>query len=312
VRTGDAAFPDITEYPSHNACLKCHHEQFFNGRPPAICTICHVNPTPRNSARQPFANPVETFEKSAKGRVAQSDFRVYFPHENHSDVVGGNTAGKNGTQAAHARPQDANCAVCHSLAQPQGDADQEFLTPPPANWGDNFWLKKGTFQTAPRGHKTCFECHYSTGDIINPPPSECAACHRLAPARPVTPDFNAKLAAQIKIPDRATLASWRERDSSGTFRHEIHSETKCAACHNTAKMNTADLSTLKVPIMSCGGEGCHITPTTDDGGALNYELDQRQADAKFQCAKCHLSLAGKPVPASHTNAVAAYKAKKSS
>jgi len=28
VRAGDAAFPDITDYPKHQSCLKCHKQQF--------------------------------------------------------------------------------------------------------------------------------------------------------------------------------------------------------------------------------------------------------------------------------------------
>jgi hypothetical protein len=48
--------------------------------------------------------------------------------------------------------------------------------------------------------------------------------------------------------------------------------------------------------------GCHITPTLDEGGALNFELDRRKADATFRCEKCHIALAAAPVPASHTSA----------
>src|SRR6185369_9131277 len=29
VRKGDAAFPDVTEFPEHTACLNCHRPQFF-------------------------------------------------------------------------------------------------------------------------------------------------------------------------------------------------------------------------------------------------------------------------------------------
>src|SRR5216684_7852012 len=45
VRKGDAAFPDVSDFPEHAACLTCHREQFFaRERPaPAICSNCHVN-----------------------------------------------------------------------------------------------------------------------------------------------------------------------------------------------------------------------------------------------------------------------------
>jgi len=50
-------------------------------------------------------------------------------------------------------------------------------------------------------------------------------------------------------------------------------------------------------------EGCHITATTDDGGILNYEMDQRKANAQFVCVKCHIVYGSRPVPASHPAAV---------
>jgi cytochrome c len=57
-----------------------------------------------------------------------------------------------------------------------------------------------------------------------------------------------------------------------------------------------------VPVKSCGGaEGCHVTATTDDGGILNYEIDQRKANERFVCVKCHLAFGAKPVPVSHVN-----------
>ena len=309
VRQGEAAFPDITEYPTHESCLQCHHEQFFNGRPPAICSICHVSPSPRNSARQPFPNPVEIFEKSAKGRSATSDFRVGFSHQKHADALGQNSSLRGATAAAHARPQESTCATCHKLYQPEGDSGKEFVVEPPASNGENFWLKKGAFQTAPRSHQTCFECHTKGGADIPPYANNCAACHKLSPAATEALDFDPKIASKMSNDDRIMLYRWRRRDSSGTFRHEIHSETKCTACHSLAKMDTADVRTLKIPVMSCGGEGCHVTATTDEGGALNYEIDQRAADAKFQCAKCHLTLGKKPVPPSHTAAITALKGK---
>jgi len=69
-------------------------------------------------------------------------------------------------------------------------------------------------------------------------------------------------------------------------------------------MNTADVKTLKVAVKSCGGaEGCHVTATADDGGILNYEVDQRKAKPSFACVKCHLVYGTKPTPASHIEAI---------
>jgi hypothetical protein len=69
-------------------------------------------------------------------------------------------------------------------------------------------------------------------------------------------------------------------------------------------MNTVDVRSLKVPVNSCGGgEGCHVTATADDGGILNYEIDQRKTNANFACVKCHIAFCNKPLPASHVDAI---------
>ena len=69
-------------------------------------------------------------------------------------------------------------------------------------------------------------------------------------------------------------------------------------------MNTADVTTLKVSVKSCGGaEGCHVTATADDGGILNYEIDQRKTDQNFACVKCHVVFGTKPTPASHAEVI---------
>jgi hypothetical protein len=101
VRKGDEAFPDVTDYPGHASCLGCHRQQFFSGARPAICSVCHTNPSPRDSARHPFASVGETYDLSAKGKGTASQFAVDFPHDKHKDLF-------------------ENCAVCHQTYQPQG------------------------------------------------------------------------------------------------------------------------------------------------------------------------------------------------
>jgi hypothetical protein len=185
---------------------------------------------------------------------------------------------------------------------PQGDSADEYVTKPPAKLGDDFWLKKGTFKTAPIGHATCFTCH-STDTGILPAPTDCATCHKLR--QPDLPgDFDAKLVAAMGLSDKITVASWKRRDS-GKFRHEwfSHNELSCSTCHNVEAMNTADPKTTKVSITSCAA--CHVTATADEGGALNFEIDARKSNAKFQCVKCHVTFGRSPIPESHFKAVAA-------
>ena len=69
-------------------------------------------------------------------------------------------------------------------------------------------------------------------------------------------------------------------------------------------MNTLDAKSLKVPARSCGSaEGCHITATTDNGGILNYEIDQKKANVNFVCTKCHITFGREGVPVNHLEAI---------
>jgi hypothetical protein len=309
VRDAEKAFPDITEYPSHNSCIKCHTRQFFRGARPAICSICHTNPGPRNSARHPFPNPREIFDKTAKGKTADSDFVVGFPHDKHIEIVSGHAAERtpfiNASFAYSERriAAEESCAVCHQTMQPQGDSDDEYVTKPPPTLGDGFWIKKGMFKSSPIGHTTCFTCHSADSGML-PEPNNCAACHQLKPHQPPA-DVDLKFVAATGVTDKVMLDAWRKRDSSGTFRHEwfSHAELSCSTCHNVLTINTADPSTKKVPVASCAT--CHATATSDDGGAINFEVDSRKANPSFQCIKCHTTFGALPIPGSHTKAVSA-------
>jgi hypothetical protein len=198
-----------------------------------------------------------------------------------------------------------NCVICHQTYQPQGDSSEEYVTKPPKGIGDAFWLKKGSFKTIPVSHAPCASCH-NTDAGIEPAPSKCDACHKLLPAQTIAADFDPKLTAKMGILDRTILARWRRRESSGTFPHGggMHPTLNCTSCHNVPSMNTVEAKTLQVSVKSCGGaEGCHITASLDEGGALNFEIDQRKTKADFQCTKCHLVFGSKPIPANHVQAI---------
>ena len=315
VRKGDEAFPDITEYPEHQSCLHCHRPQFFaRQRPvPQICYNCHFNATPVETSRYTFPSLGDKFLSSAKAMDFVSDFRVQFPHDKHLDVISikpGQRSGESGifVRASFGRHSSRfedsdpkSCSICHQTYQPQGKADDEFVTKPPKDIGDSFWLKKGTFKTRPTTHAACFTCHNTESEVA-PLPQNCDACHQLWTPTPAA-DFDPQLAKKMTIDDWWTLTAWRNRFSAGAFRHEVHSDLSCTKCHNPA-MNTADVRSLKVPVNSCGGaEGCHVTDTADDGGILNYEIDQRKANANFACVKCHILFGSKPLPSSHIDAI---------
>jgi len=313
VRTGDDAFPDIAEFPEHQSCLNCHRVQFFARQRPApvICSNCHINVTPVNTARYSFPSLGEKFFTTERGKDFVSDFRVFFPHDKHLDAISRTErqpapvflkASLRTTLVQDSDPK--SCAVCHLTYQAQAKSDDEFVTKPPADLGDRFWLKKGTFKTRPTTHAACFTCHNQESELA-PLPQNCGDCHKPPVGNKNPVDFDAKLAKTIGIEDWWTLTAWRGRLSAGAFRHEAHGELRCTNCHDPARMNTVNVTSLKVPVKSCGGaEGCHITATADEGGLLHYEIDQKKGKASFACVKCHLVFGSQAVPASHLAVIA--------
>ena len=88
-------FPDITDYPSHDACVSCHRPQFFRGARPPICSVCHSKTSPRDEARYEFRNPASKLQ-----------FNIDFPHDKHQDVIAQ-------VRFAHASQNYNNCTICH-------------------------------------------------------------------------------------------------------------------------------------------------------------------------------------------------------
>src|SRR5215510_4706685 len=132
VRKGDAAFPDVAEFPEHASCLNCHRQQFFaRERPvPKICSNCHVKATPLDTSRH-------VFPSLNKAAAFVSEFRVLFPHDKHSDAectdchenpkpLGKETSGTRPiahamcftchNQESELAPLPANCDRCHKQA----------------------------------------------------------------------------------------------------------------------------------------------------------------------------------------------------
>ena len=89
-------FPDIKDYPSHDACVSCHRPQFFRGVRPPICSVCHSKTSPRDEARLPFRNP-----------AGMRQFAITFPHDRHQDVIAL-------LRFAHAPQGYNNCTICHA------------------------------------------------------------------------------------------------------------------------------------------------------------------------------------------------------
>ena len=220
VRKGDAAFPDVTDFPEHSSCLNCHRTQFFaRERPaPVICSNCHVASSPRNSSRWLFPSLGDIADATKTKRQFVPEFGVGFPHDKHLDVVGLNRfPGRQESlvsillQEQKKEGPPKSCPVCHETYQPQGDSSEEYVTKPPKNLGDNFWLKKGTFKTIPNSHTACFTCHNADSEIP-PGPKDCNVCHKLLSPEPaLRVDFDPKLAAVTAIADERIMARWSRR-----------------------------------------------------------------------------------------------------
>ena len=89
-------FPDIKDYPDHDACVSCHRPQFFRGARPPICSVCHSKTSPRDEARYAFPNPASKLQ-----------FTIEFPHDRHQDVIAM-------LRFSHAQQSYNNCTICHA------------------------------------------------------------------------------------------------------------------------------------------------------------------------------------------------------
>ena len=265
-----SSYPDITDYPDHEACVSCHRTQFFKGDRPVICSGCHTKTSPRDEARLLFRNPKDT-----------TQFAIEFPHDRHQDVIASlrGRPDRSRKLLAHAsvkfsesdEPSQTynNCTICHgSKLAP---------APPKSGWPDGFQPKPETFKDAPSGHDTCFNCHWKGQQPIA---QNCNGCHKLttSPATESTTRISLK------------------------FMHEGGGEKKVhVAEFTTCHINITKSATLRglkpdVPITSC--TECH----NKDGlrQDVSKELVAIDKNRAFVCVYCHTSNVGSlDPPASH-------------
>jgi Class III cytochrome C family len=265
-------YPDIADYPDHDACVGCHRSQFFKGARPVICTVCHVKVSPRDDARFPFRKP-----------DGLRQFLIQFPHDKHQDVIArllwhdkveGNVRFAKASFISRISTEDDkaktynNCTICHL-------ASTKTPVAPAEGWPDKFVPSAATFKSSPNSHASCFNCHWKSQQPIK---DNCAGCHQLAE----------KGFVAVEAPNRISIK----------FRHDREQHiAECTACHiNITK--AASLRGLKpdVPITSC--TECH----NKDGlrTDVNNELEALDKNRGFVCVYCHASSVGrKDAPASH-------------
>ena len=95
-----SSFPDVADYPDHDACVSCHRPQFFRGARPQICSVCHSKTSPRDEVRYAFRNPASKLQ-----------FNIEFPHDKHQDAIAM-------LRFAHAPQGYNNCTICHASRTP--------------------------------------------------------------------------------------------------------------------------------------------------------------------------------------------------
>jgi hypothetical protein len=270
-------YPDIADYPDHDACVSCHRPQFFKSPKPAICSVCHAKVSPRDDKRFAFRKP-----------AGRRQFAIEFPHDKHQDVIATFLrrlsvrespefvrASFNFFPVRTDKPAKRynNCEICHGPRNTPSAV-------PAAGWIDGFVPDNLTLKSVPVNHTSCFGCHWKSEQPIN---ENCAGCHKLpsSPALPVLPDS----------PKRISIK----------FRHhgpEQHN-AECTTCH----INITKASSLKglkpdVPITSCANNSCHNNPSGHQEVAK--ELAGIQKDKQFICTYCHTSDVGRrDAPGSH-------------
>lgn len=290
-KAGD--FPDVADYPDHDACVACHRRQFFRGARPPICSVCHSKVSPRDDARFTFRDP---------GVIRQ--FAIEFPHDKHQDVIARRrpvtkpwrqvefraasfdfsrgirskaaTKLQSTTSFGVSHPtgwptysQDDktksynNCAICHA----SGPSDP---IAPAVGWIDSYAPDAATFKSVPTSHAACFNCHWKAQPPVS---SDCGGCHK-----PATP-YSA-----IASPTRISMK----------FRHgrEQH-VAECTTCHiNITKASSLRGLKPDVPITSC--TECH----NKDGLRLDVAKELQAVDKNpgFVCIYCHTSDVGRRDP----------------
>jgi hypothetical protein len=256
-------FPDIADYPAHDACVGCHRRQFFKGAKPAICTVCHTKVSPRDDDRFLFRKP-----------LPQRQFVIEFPHDKHQDVIARVFQQPNQTPGfvrASFKPNTDDkhyhyCDICHS-------ARSAMPTAPPGGWPVPLKLTAADFKAKPSSHAACFNCHWKGQQPTN---DDCGGCHKLSD----------KPYEVVDIINRKTLKFPHTRDD--------HVTPSCASCHlNITKSAASRGAKPDVPIVACASAGCHQGSTRQD---VSKELDARKANADFVCNYCHSSDVGRREP----------------
>jgi hypothetical protein len=290
--TAKRDFPDAADFPDHDACVRCHRQQFFTrqafaGTGPTICTVCHVRAAPREDGRFAFGKP-NNANQTAKPKD-ERQFTIEFPHDKHQNVIASLRrraetednvrlvrASFFGTAEDDKKPDYNNCTICH---QPNNSRETISLVVPQA--GDP--SPNRYYKTLPHSHDACFDCHWKNQ---KPASDDCGGCHK---------------------PAASFIAIDSPKRTSAMFSHEGGKENhvqECTTCHiNITRASTLKGLTPDVPITACAT--CHKdNKKTTYPKITSIEDELAQFKKMGNCMYCHTTDIGKKKPpASHDAAV---------
>ena len=271
-------FPDVADFPDHDACVRCHRQQFFSGQAmigtgPAICTVCHVRAAPREDGRFAFGEPNNSGQPTKPKQERQ--FTIEFPHDKHQNAIASTGSNVRFVLASFTRtvddkkPDYNNCSICHVT-------NQVGLATSLPGWADSFIPPAGTFKTMPRAHDACFDCHWKN---LKPASDDCSGCHKLAAAA----------LAPLNWPKRISAKFAHE---GGKGEHVM----ECTTCHiNITRAATLRGLTPDVPVAAC--TTCHKdSKKTTYPKAVTIEEEFAQNKKSGECTYCHTSDVGKKKP----------------
>ena len=291
--TAKRDFPDVADFPNHDACVRCHRQQFFTrqafvGAGPAICTVCHVRAAPREDGRFVFGKP-NGANQAAKPKD-ERQFMIEFPHDKHQNVIASLRPRRSANDAVNfirasffkpqsvdeKKPDYNNCSICH---QPNNNTNIVPLVRP----ADASGQVNRFFKTMPHSHDACFNCHWKNQKPIS---DDCVGCHKPAATF-----------IGLDLPPR----------KSAKFSHEggqgAH-VAECTTCHiNITRARTLSGLTPDVPIASC--EACHNdNKTITYKNIVTIETELAQFKKTGECHYCHMPDVGrKKPPVSHEASV---------
>ena len=287
--TAKRDFPDVADFPDHDACVRCHRQQFFTrqamiGSGPAICTVCHVRAAPREDKRFAFGKP-NSLAQAMKPKD-ERQFTIEFPHDKHQNVIASFrkqiTNQMRFVSASFFRPVDDkkpdynNCSICHQR-------DDTLVTVPLQPQPGAQLDANKFFKTMPHSHDACFDCHWKDQQPIK---DDCAGCHK---------------------PAMTFVAVLAPKRISAKFNHEGgegEHVMECTTCHiNITRATTVRGLTPDVPVNACAS--CHReSKKTTYPKAVTIEAELEQFKKTGECSYCHTSDIGrKKPPASHDAAV---------